>query len=1657
MATFTSSPNVDDNFVGTRDDADIFLFHVGHLNSRDRVVGGFGPAQDRLTFQDSGTIYADSLAGISGIEIITLANGTNRLSLTEQMGETAYNRTLTVIGNDGDDTINAYALDEADIVDFTAGLGNDSLVGGAGRNLFRIAANALDAGDNVLGHGWGDELIFSTPGQVNAADLANVTGVEFFRLANGDNSFTVAAHLANTVAYGRILSIVGNDGNDLIDASAVKAGDKLYMSGGGGDDTLIGGSGENSFGFSPSELNSADTVRGQGTLDILVFTASGAIYGQNLAGVSGIDKVILADGGNHISLTEQMASTAFNRTIVVESGYGDYFVNAWGFSADSHLEVIARFGKNTLIGGAGDDIFRVRDNTLDQYSTISGGDGYDRLILWQYGGLSSQWSTNISGIEQIEIHPWTRQLNLTEKLASTALNRTITIVGIENSEGDHVINAWDFSAASHLDAAAGLGNDTLIGGAGDDIFRFAGNTLTQNDTLSARGGHDRLILTSAGNVYSQSFAGVSGIEQIELANGANRLSLTEQLAVTALNRTITVIGNGGDDVINAWGFSAASHLDAAAGLGDDTLIGGAGDDIFRFAGNAFTQYDSVSGRGGFDRLILTSAGSLYGQSFANVSGIEQVELANGANRLNLTDQLAATALNRTITVIGNDGDDIVNAYGFSATSHLDAAAGLGNDTLIGGAGDDIFRFAANALTQYDSVSGRGGFDRLIFTSAGTVYGQSFAGVSGIEQIELANGANRLSLTDQLASSAQNRTLTVIGNDGDDVINAWGFSATNRLDAYAGAGNDTLIGGAGDDIFRFDTADLTANDIVSGGGGKDTLILSGTGALAADAFAHVTGIETIIFSDLGITIDISDSLVNSLSGRVLTINGGAGNDVINASAVARFNRVVATGGAGDDVFIGSARYDSFDGGAGADTFIFRTDQMRLADPTAPENRVLGGNDSSIDRLILAQPGIYTAGQYFGEPGDLKTVSGFEEIHLADGTNDVTLPYYIGNSVVNQHIGLFGGTGNDRIDASGVSYEIKFSFDSGTGDDTLLGGRNANVFLFAIDELTAGDVVTGGSGKDRITFTTAGSIALEDWKNVRGIEEVELAEGSNNIVLQGTGSVWTTTALTVISKNGDDVIDASDFLYTALTIESGSGQDHFIGGEKNDNFRFSAADFDNADILQGNGGVDRLTFTTVVDLSTALWNPLSDINEIELAYGANRLILTNDMISREVSQKMRVLTNRGDDYIDASALTDGRVVSITAGAGNDTFLGGSGNDIFYFRVSGLTSMDRVEGNGGTDLMIFDTPGAITEEALSHVTGIERFRLGSGNNSIVLTDRLLASTLDGHVTIYGSSAAELVDASALTGTHAVTIYAAGGRDTLIGSTGADSFLFRPEESTVYRGLDVGDIVIGGDGAAIDRIEMSYGGTYGANVFAGVSGIELIELAPVVIPGDDGDPSYEPDFKLVLNDALVSTAHGGILHIVAKADGNDHIDAGSLSAPYAVKIESGDGTDILIGGAGADSLTGGLGADRLTGGGGNDIFAWATASEGGDTITDFTQGQDKLQFALDGFDINGAAFDRLVAQSGSTPVNIDDADLLLFGGTVSDTADLRAQLTALTTGADAGEGLFVAARTSDGHTHIFYTGDASGTIDSGITDIADLGATIAPSSLTINDFILS
>ena len=94
------------------------------------------------------------------------------------------------------------------------------------------------------------------------------------------------------------------------------------------------------------------------------------------------------------------------------------------------------------------------------------------------------------------------------------------------------------------------------------------------------------------------------------------------------------------------------------------------------------------------------------------------------------------------------------------------------------------------------------------------------------------------------------------------------------------------------------------------------------------------------------------------------------------------------------------------------------------------------------------------------------------------------------------------------------------------------------------------------------------------------------------------------------------------------------------------------------------------------------------------------------------------------------------------------------------------------------------------------------------------------------------------------------------------------------------------------------------------------------------------------------------------------------NVGIAYNTVIENatgGSGNDVIIGNDVGNVLIGGQGSDTMTGGDGADVFAFASGW-GGDTITDFMPGVDRLDFDLlsiapDQLDITDGAAGALIA----------------------------------------------------------------------------------------------
>ena len=273
--------------------------------------------------------------------------------------------------------------------------------------------------------------------------------------------------------------------------------------------------------------------------------------------------------------------------------------------------------------------------------------------------------------------------------------------------------------------------------------------------------------------------------------------------------------------------------------------------------------------------------------------------------------------------VGTAGNDVISAHDALGPVTIDGGAGddiliggAGDVTLTGGSGNDVYHLDGGHDTIVEAANG--GFDTEIVSVAGTV-----TMAANVEQLDLtgaATGAVGTSGNDVMLALEAKGGVTLDGGAGDDTLFGGTFDDTlmggDGNDVLAGGGGtNTLIGGAGNDVYILTTGiDTIVEDV---NGGFDTMISSapGTTQMAANVEQLIlTGASTG-----GVGTSGNDIITARDTNVALTIDGGAGNDVLTGSA--GDDRLI--GGTGNDVLFGGGGNNVFDftqAGSGHDTIV-----------------------------------------------------------------------------------------------------------------------------------------------------------------------------------------------------------------------------------------------------------------------------------------------------------------------------------------------------------------------------------------------------------------------------------------------------------------------------------------------------------------------------------------------------------------------------------------------------------------------------------------------------------------------------------------------------------------------------------------------------------------
>ena len=619
------------------------------------------------------------------------------------------------------------------------------------------------------------------------------------------------------------------------------------------------------------------------------------------------------------------------------------------------------------------------------------------------------------------------------------------------------------------------------------------------------------------------------------------------------------------------------------------------------------------------------------------------------------------------------------------------------------------------------------------------------------RIDDANGAFTNVIPTTIDAGAGNDTViggagaeTLLAGDGNDLVDGNG-------------GNDKALLGAGDDVFVWDPGD--GSDVVEGEAGADTMRFNGANIaeqvdlsangnrlrffrVQANITMDTTGIERVDFNALGGAdlVTVNDLTGTDVSAVNVDLAGSLGGTTSDGST----DRVVVNGTAGNDTIDVSGSASAVNV-AGLRTVV-AIQHQEPTDELAVNG--LGGSDH-ISATALA--------------------AGAISLTLDGGSGDDAIAGGPGVEL------LLGGDGNDSLDANG-------------GNDRALLGAGDDVFVW--DPGDGSDTIEGEAGADTMRFN--GANIAERVALVADGNRLKFFRAPGNVTMDTAGvergdfnALGGPDSITVSDLTGTDVGTVNLDLASTLGGGQGNGQaDHVIVEGTNDGDGIRVNSDPSGVVVAGLRAVVEIRHQEPADaLAVDGVEGNDDIAAAGLPAQAIGLVLAG---------------GPGDDELFGGQGDD----SLVGGDGDDTLDGSKGNDLAQMGAGDDTfewdpgdGSDTVEGEDGSDTMSFI--GANIAEKIDVSANGDRVRFSRDIGNV---------TMD-------TAGVEQIDFEALAGSDLVTVNDLTGTD-----------LFKLQ-------LDLDGAAPGGGDGEADRVVLN--GTNGDDairVFGDAQGVNVKGLAPLV-----------------------------------------------------------------------------------------------------------------------------------------------------------------------------------------------------------------------------------
>lgn len=1498
---------------------------------------------------NSGSPYNNDLSGGAGNDSVLGQAGEDFLS--GDAGNDA------LFGQDGNDFLRGGAGNDS----LQGGFGVDTMQGGAGNDTYVVD----DENDSVSESDYSQMTPVWDAGGVDTIE----SSVSYDLWVDGGNVENLTLTESGGDIHGQ-----GNGQNNVIKGNS----GHNQLSGGGGNDSLYGGAGDDTFNNDwqvPRE--SKNLMDGGAGNDVYYINP---LNDKVVEGVNGGNDTVHSDGNYTLGANVENLVMKYNGNIakgnelandITGNEYGNHCVIE-GLAGNDTLRggnnqdiLDGGSGIDSMIGGTSRDTYYV-DDVADKVEETELGDDYQYQDEVR-SKVSYTLSDNVEFLYFIGTGSFSGTGNDSKNLISGGIGNDILsgLAGSDTLDGGAANDSVDGGVGDDR-IYGGAGNDSLYGGA--DYDRIWGDD--GNDYIDGGDGRGRLI----GGAGNDTIKG--GLDRDQIFGGDGNDS------IDAGAGTGEVYGGAGNDFLqdsNANSDPNTMEMTIEGGAGNDTIIGGAGSGSYYYGGigddfiDGGEGIDNMNGGEGNDTYVVDNIGdgpwegewatdtNNSNNKYKTTGGIDTVRSSVSTSLWNYGNEI------ENLVLIGQAEDDLSGA-GNGLNNRIDGDDGdnrleghQGNDTLYGGKGNDLFdELGAEGQETYyggegddtfyvDNSAWQGKPDTVVELAGqgiDTVYvqnAQSYTLGANLENLVFRWGGNIAigNVLDNIITYEAGGDGQLYGLAGNDTLVSEGDSSL--LDG--GLGNDSMVGGDGNDVYRVDSP----GDIVDESGtlwsdfdrvestiDYDLSALTNSGPDPDDEFVeeltllgvgHIDGtgneLDNRIYGNVGNNwldgkggYDVidggagNDTIVggddeNSLSGGVGNdsllgggwLDGGAGNDILTGWT----SDDNLSGGIGNDILGGGDGMDYLDGGQGIDVMVGGEGSDFYIIDNAKDNVTETGVDG-YDRVMSSVNFIVTDDMWV----EGVTLTGTAVIGTGNKfANDIE-----GNNVANK---LYGNDGDDELEGYG-------------GNDSLFGGAGKDWLEGGVGK----DSMVGGLGSDGYEVDDAGDLVVETDDEVHDGSSGELPMFSDHLTDPHWGDVVASTVSYVLPTNVEFlVLDG----WGAINGTGNGLANVLLGNFNNNTLDGKGGD----DTLYGGGGDDTYILDSENDQVFEVAVFMGDEGpefEDTLDAGGNDTVFANfnyDLGAPETfidgNAVLENLTLYGTDALtgDGNGLNN-----VLTGNGNSALAGHVGDDTYI--IKGSDTVTEQVGEGDVDTIITFVPAAGPNDAPYLADDVENLILGG----TVVAGR--GNVLDNQ----------------LFGNDANNFLAGGdGNDLLQGGKGADT-LFGQDGNDIYYVDNSGDLVW-----------EYYLGPGPAHIPVPSSGDDVV-YSSVSFTLD----LFVEDLHLVGTGIINGTGNTGNNTLIGNSRNN------TLSGGLFVGLSGGEGNDILNGKGGNDTLKGGADADTY-------VFDSALNPVNNvDVIDGFVTGEDEIELSqaiFDAFSSTGYLTGGFVSGDGLTSGSAAD-DYIIF-----------------------------------------------------------------------------